>query len=88
MRLLILILLMLPIQAFADDDTSERINEMIADLGNNKANNGKEQKCMNSGTKKITIRRGKDGTTYSGVYKRCKEPGRTRDGNVQITIGG
>lgn len=70
------------------DDTSAKISEMIADLGNSKQNNGIEQKCMNGGTKKITITQNKRGTTYDGVYKKCKEPGRVRDGNVRITLGG
>jgi hypothetical protein len=84
--LLMLFLLVLPVAAWADD-TQAKISEMISDLGNNKQNNGVVQKCMDGGTKKITIKRGKYGTTYEGVYKKCKEPGRVRDGNVQITLG-
>jgi len=85
---LLLMLALFPVASFAEDDTSEKINEMIADLGNNKANNGREMKCANGGTKRITIKRIKGETSYSGVYKKCKEPGRTRDGRVSITIGG
>lgn len=84
--LLMLFLLVLPVAAWADD-TQAKISEMISDLGNNKQNNGVVQKCMNGGTKKITIKSGKHGTSYEGVYKKCKEPGRVRDGNVQITLG-
>lgn len=83
---LMLFMLALPVAAWADD-TQAKISEMISDLGNNKQNNGIVQKCMNGGTKKITIKRGKHGTTYEGVYKKCKEPGRVRDGHVQITLG-
>lgn len=69
------------------DDTYVKIQEMVNDLGgpaNQKANNGKVLKCVNGGTKKITIK----GGSYQGVYKNCREYGRTRDGQVFISIGG
>jgi len=69
------------------DDTYVKIQEMVNDLGgsaNQKANNGKVLKCVNGGTKKITIK----GGTYQGVYKNCREYGRTRDGEVMISVGG
>ena len=84
---LVVVMLLLTASAYADD-TSAKISEMIADLGNSKQNNGVEQKCMNGGTKKITIMQNKRGTTYDGVYKKCKEPGRVRDGRVRIALGG
>ena len=70
------------------DDTSAKVNEMISDLGNNKANNGKEQKCIDGGTKKVTIKTTRNGTSYSGLYKKCREFGRMRDGHVAISLGG
>ena len=74
------------LQAAADDDTYSKVQELINDLGGpaqRKANNGKFQKCENGGTKRITI----TGDNYQGVYKNCKEFGRTRDGKVMITVG-
>jgi len=53
-----------------------------------KKNNGKTLKCASKGTKKITITSSEGSTTYDGVYNKCSEYGRTRDGNVMITIGG
>jgi len=80
-----------PLKAHSSDDTYVKIQEMVNDLGpqNVRAqNNGKVQKCADSGTKKITITKSKNSTTYEGVYKNCSEYGRTRGGNVSITIGG
>ncbi len=75
--------------AFAEDDTYVKIQEMVNDLGSppeRAKNNGKWQKCVDGGRKKITIKRTKDGTTYEGIYENCKEWGRLRNGHVIITI--
>lgn len=84
---LFLILIMSP-SVQADDDTFVKIQEMVNDLGNKPSNNGQVLKCYDSGTKKITIRKTKSGTSYEGIYNKCTEFGRMRDGNIMITIGG
>ena len=77
--------------AVAYDDTRVKIQEMVNDLGppqERAKNNGKVQKCMDGGTKKITITKSKGGgSSYVGVYKNCIEYGSQRDGNVSIMLG-
>ena len=76
--------------AYDGDDTYVKIQEMINDLGappDRTRNNGRVQKCVDGGTKKITVRRTKEGTTYEGIYKNCREYGRFRDGHTIITVG-
>lgn len=71
----------------AYDDTYVKIQELVNDLGappDRAKNNGKIQKCADGGTKKITIKKTKEGTSYHGVYKNCREYGRIRDGEVII----
>ena len=94
MRTLIIsagLLVALSFNAFADDDTFVKIQEMMNDLGGpqmQKKNNGKTLKCANGGTKKITITSSGGGTTYHGVYNNCKEYGNERGGEVTISTGG
>jgi len=88
---LMIALLMVGSNVWADDDTYVKIQEMMNDLGGpakQKTNNGKVLKCVNGGTKKIKITSSGGGTNYSGNYNNCREYGSTRDGNVEITIGG
>lgn len=75
---------------YSSDDTYLKIQEMVNDLGappDRAKNNGKVQQCVEGGTKKITIKKSKSSTTYEGIYKKCKEYGRIRDGEIIITIG-
>lgn len=75
---------------YSSDDTYLKIQEMVNDLGappDRAKNNGKIQQCVEGGTKKITIKKSKGSTTYEGIYKKCKEYGRIRDGEIIITIG-
>lgn len=78
--------------AQASEDTYVQIQEMMNDLGSTpaqqKKNNGKLRKCAGGGKKRVTVTSSGGGTTYSGVYENCREYGRSRDGNVEITIGG
>jgi len=66
-----------------------KIQEMVNDLGSpamQKINNGKVQKCVDKGTKKITITKKNVSTTYDAIYKNCVEYGRQRSGNSTISI--
>lgn len=86
----IVLILFLVSVAHAYDDTYVQIQEMINDLGPpqyRQENNGKVQQCADGGTKQITIKKTKYTTSYKGIYKKCKEFGRLRDGNVEITTG-
>lgn len=79
-----------PSKANADDDTYVKIQEMVNDLGVPQfraQNNGKVQQCADGGTKQVTIKKTKSGTSYKGIYKKCKKWGTTRDGHVEITTG-
>lgn len=89
--LLVLIVCLFFGMAYAYDDTQVKIQEIVNDLGppqERAKNNGKNQKCMQGGTKKITIKQSKGGgMSYEGVYKNCIEYGSRRNGNVLITLG-
>lgn len=79
--------LLLPSAAFADE-TNVRVLEMLNDLGGPakmKKYNGKVRKCVDGGTKKVTVKSSGAGTTYHGVYKSCKEGSSLRNGEVKIT---
>jgi len=87
---IVLLIVFNTVYIYADDDTYVKIQEMINDLGGPQyqtQNNGKVQKCADSGTKQITIKKVKGSTSYKGVYKKCREYGRFRDGHLEITIG-
>ncbi|MDA8091907.1 MAG: hypothetical protein M0Z61_17010 [Nitrospiraceae bacterium] len=77
--------------AFGDgDDTYTQIQEMVNDLGAppyRAQNNGKVQQCADGGTKEITIKHSKYGTSYKGIYKKCREYGQYRNGRVEISTG-
>lgn len=86
MKYIVILLLILSINAYADD-TFVQIQEMVNDLGGQrmiKKNNGKLIKCANSGTKRISI----NNNTYRAVYNNCREYGSVRDGERFISLGG
>lgn len=74
-----------------DMDASNRVMEMIVDLGGHdmaEENSGKIFQCDYKGTKKITIKNQVDLTTFTGEYRNCRENGTIRDGIYEIFAEG
>ncbi|GLI38606.1 ankyrin repeat domain-containing protein [Geobacter hydrogenophilus] len=98
-RLLLLVTvassLTLPHVALAYDYDQEGTNklmmQLIADVGGHDAvakNSGKTLRCSHGGTRKITIARGKEKTSYRGEYLNCNQNGSIRDGIFEIELQG
>lgn len=76
---------------YEQEATMKLMNEMITDLGGHDAvnkNNGKTMACTHKGTRKVTIVKRGDTTTYSADYRNCREKGSIRDGVYEIIING
>lgn len=74
------------------DDPYATLQEMVNDLGGDMAqvynNNGKTIKCAQGGTKKISIKFGKNASIYSAYYDKCRENDDIRDVIYEIeTVG-
>lgn len=87
-----IVLMSCPAYADMDVDTtsSDKVMEMINDLGGHGTggNNGKVIPCFHRGTKKISIVRKGDATTYTGEYRNCRENGKIRDGIYTVVAAG
>jgi ankyrin repeat protein len=84
-----------PVYADPNDDIDENasniVKNMLIDLGghtDNNKNNGKKIKCSNGGSKKISIVKNGNETTYTGEYLYCRENNTTRDGIFKISAMG
>jgi ankyrin repeat protein len=85
------ITIFLSTDAHANDSTS-KLQDMIDDLGGDMAlmsyNNGRTLKCVQGGTKRITVRFGEKTSTYSAYYDNCKEKNVVRDSIYEIETSG
>lgn len=63
--------------------------KMLDDLGSpevQQLNNDKELRCINGGTKKITVSLLEDATVFGAEYNNCRESGLTRDGYFEVIV--
>jgi ankyrin repeat protein len=68
---------------YIDENASYIVKNMLIDLGvdsDARDNNGKKIDCSNGGSKKISIVKKGDKTTYTGEYLYCREGQTVRDG--------
>lgn len=74
---------------YSPEQTQKLIEEMTLDLGGHdgaRLNNGKVQRCVFGGTKKVSVVTDSELTTYNAVYSNCREKDKTRDGIYDVAI--
>lgn len=84
------------LQAYADSEVnfdeyaSVFVRNMLYDIGGNVSNriNGKQVSCKNGGSKKVSIKKNGDETSYTAEYLNCREGTSVRDGIYKIEAVG
>jgi ankyrin repeat protein len=71
---------------YVDENASNIVKNMLFDIGGQteSKNNGKKTNCINGGSKKVSIVKTGEETTYTGEYLYCREGGTTRDGIYKV----
>lgn len=76
---------------YGSEETQKLMESMVRDLGGHDGvnrNSGKTMACTYGGTRKVTLARKENLTTYNAIYSNCREKDSIRDGIYEIVIKG